>query len=224
MKRIYCVTEGQTETNFVKRILSPYFSSFDTIILPATVITSIDKRGGRMYKGGMLTYQKAELTIHNCLNYTKKDKNVFVTTMFDYYRLPKDTPGFSDAHKRQDPYRAVDVIETEMCKHENLERNVFFPYIQLHEFEALIFSNLSGLAEKYFDCNIQPLIKCLEIIKNPELINNGCETAPSKRILKCIPHFDKATTGIDVLAMIALDDIRSHCSHFNDWICKLENL
>jgi hypothetical protein len=50
---------------------------------------------------------------------------------------------------------------------------------------------------EYFDCekSIRNLITMVGD-KNPELINDGKETAPSKRILKEIPEYDKVTAGV----------------------------
>lgn len=87
-----------------------------------------------------------------------------------------------------------------MFDFEKLTSSVYHPYIQLHEFESLFFSDLSFLANQYFEYDIQPLIDCLAVKKNPELINDGAATVPSKRILDCIPNYDKATDGVSVLA------------------------
>jgi hypothetical protein len=176
-----------------------------------------------MYKGGMSTYAKAECTIKKCLAYTKHTGTV-VTTMFDFYRLPKDTPGMTEIRGISNPYDMVAVIEESMKKEESLQRPVYLPYIQLHEFEALLFSNLDIVGEKYFDHDIGPLRQCLAEKKNPELINNGEETAPSKRIRNCIADYDKTTTGVDILVETGLTIIRSKCKHFDEWISKLENI
>ena len=59
---------------------------------------------------------------------------------------------------------------------------------------------------------------------NPELINDGPETAPSKRILKEIPEYDKASAGVSVTSKIGLPQLRNRCRHFNEWLGQLENL
>ena len=62
--------------------------------------------------------------------------------------------------------------------------------------------------------------------KNPEEINEGQETAPSKRIIKEIPEYkgQKATIGPLVAAKIDLDVLREKCKHFNEWLTRLEKL
>lgn len=223
MKRIYVVTEGQSETNFVKNVLVPYFLCCDKLLIPTTVLTKSDGQKGRMHKGGIPNYEKARSTIKKVLAYTKQP-DVFVTTMFDFYALPSDTPGYKESENFTDCYKRLEYIETAMGRNENLEKNVFMPYIQLHEFEALLFSNLDVLADEYFEYDIQSLRECLKKQKNPELINNGQETAPSKRILKCIPDYDKATLGVSVLEKIGVEELCRKCKHFSDWIEKIKNL
>jgi hypothetical protein len=59
---------------------------------------------------------------------------------------------------------------------------------------------------------------------NPELINDSEQTSPSKRILQCVPEYDKPTDGIEITEKIGLAGLRKKCRHFNGWIEKLENL
>ena len=220
MKRIYVVTEGQSETNFVKRVLSSYFLPAGKILIPTTVLTKSDERKGRMHKGGMPNYEKARTTIKQDLAYTQ-NPGTYVTTMFDLYRLPPDTPGFGNARKIVEPYQKVACIERAMLDYEKLNNPaVYHPYIQLHEFEALLFADIDLLKDEYFESeyDIQPLRDCISEKKNPELINDGPETAPSKRILKCIPDYDKATAGVSVLEKIGVDALCNSCRHFAEWI------
>ena len=226
MKLVYVVTEGQTETNFVKRVLCPYFCTFDKNLIPITVATSSDQRKNKMYSGGMSRFEKAHTTIARCLALTKK-QDIFVTTMFDFYRLPKDTPGMSSIEKLNSPYDKVAAIENAMQEYERINRPVYIPYVQLHEFEALLFADLKALAEVRFDVpaqQMQILENCLLKIKNPELINNGEETAPSKRIMECIPHYNKVTDGVSALELVGVEKLRESCTHFSSWIGKIEAL
>ena len=60
--------------------------------------------------------------------------------------------------------------------------------------------------------------------ENPELIDDGPETAPSKRILEEIPEYDKVAAGVSVVGKIGLPVLRQKCAHFNGWLTKLEQL
>lgn len=224
VKLIYVVTEGQSETNFVNRVLAPYFSENEKILIPTTVLTKADEKKGKMHKGGLINYEKARVTIRQDLSYTKKN-DVFVTTMFDFYAIPSDTPGYTEAKKLTDPYKKVACLEQNMLDFENLTNPaVFHPYIQLHEFEALLFSGIDLLGNEYFEYNLQPLKDCIAQKKNPELINDGVDTAPSKRILNCIPDYDKVTAGITVLEQIGIANLCKSCQHFSEWIKWIQSV
>ena len=101
----------------------------------------------------------------------------------------------------------------------------FIPYIQLHEFEALILSNPAKLNHDYLEYErpITELTKSIEGM-NPELINDDPNTAPSKRILSCIPEYNKTVAGVAIAELIGLPILREKCRHFNDWLTQLEEL
>lgn len=223
MKNIFIIAEGVSEEKFAKKILGPYFLDFDKNIIPITVLTKKDNRHGKMFKGGISTYSKMRNTLEPVLKRASARGDSYVTTMVDFYALPTDTPGYADAMKNLNAYDIVYQIENTILQEEGFDR-IFKPYIQLHEFEALLFANIELLTTEYFDCNIDELRQILISQPNPELINNGFETAPSKRILKAIPAYDKTVAGIEILSKIGLDKIREKCSHFNDWITYLEQI
>ena len=221
MKKIFIVTEGQSETNFVNRVMIPYFAS-RCVLIPITVITKTDSRHGKTYKGGVDNYGQIRNTLLKTLANAAKNKNSCVTTMFDFYRLPTDVPGVLEAAKEIDPYKKVEMIEHEILKKEGYDGKFFFPYIELHEFEAMIFSDITKLKEAYFEDDLTPLTECVKEQSNPELINGGTETAPSKRIINCINCFDKANVGVDVLEKIGIENIAKKCHHFSKWLRHIE--
>jgi len=59
---------------------------------------------------------------------------------------------------------------------------------------------------------------------NPELINDKKETSPSHRIIAQIPEYQKVSSGSLITDLISIDVLRSKCSHFNEWLTKLEKL
>ncbi len=221
MKKIFIVTEGQSETNFVNKIMVPFFADRCTLI-PNTVITKTDSRHGKIHKGGVVNYAQIRNTLCKTLATASKNKNSYVTTMFDLYGLPADVPGATDAQKVTDPYGKVEFIEREIQRAEGYDGTFFFPYIELHEFEAMIFSDITKLEEVYFDYDLTALKECAKLQSNPELINDGVETSPSKRIVNCINCFDKANVGVDVMGKIGIENIANKCRHFGEWIKQLE--
>jgi len=61
---------------------------------------------------------------------------------------------------------------------------------------------------------------------NPEEINDDPSTAPSKRIIRHIPVYEKnkVRVGASAAAAIGLPLLRSKCPHFQSWITQLEQL
>lgn len=222
MIRLHFIVEGQTEEAFVNQVLAPHLAHVQVYADARCVETSRDRKAGKVYKGGMSSYVKAFNDINAWINEDKGDDSRF-TTMFDLYALPTDFPGFESALAITDPYSRVGHLESALGHHVNHRR--FIPYIQLHEFEALILAQPSSLDWEYLEHElaIQKLV-ALVADQNPELINHGHETAPSKRILKEIPEYDKVTSGVAVAEHIGLETLRQKCAHFNQWLTGLEQL
>lgn len=223
--RLHITAEGQTEQAFVKTILAPHLGAFGVFADARCVMTGRDKRIGKTYRGGLISYKKAKSDI---VNWLKEDGHADCrfSTMFDLYHLPKDFPGYSNAARQTDPYSRIGVLEEALRGDINDRR--FIPHIQLHEFEALIFADVRQLDWEYLDheAPIQRLENVLNTTRdqNPELIDDNPETAPSKRIIREIPEYDKANAGVLVAQKIGLPVMTSQCSHFRDWVESLERL
>lgn len=223
--RLHITAEGQTEQAFVKRILAPHLGTFGVFADARCVMTGRDKRIAKTYRGGLISYKKAKSDI---VTWMKEDGHVECrfSTMFDLYALPDDFPGYHDAARQSDPYRRIGVLEDALRSDLNDRR--FIPYIQLHEFEALIFADVRQLDWEYLnhDAPIRRLENVVNVTKdqNPELIDDKPETAPSKRIMREIPEYDKANAGVLVAEKIGLQIMKSKCSHFRVWVESLERL
>ena len=225
-KIIHILCEGQTEQGFVEGVLRPYLQAHGVAGVKSILITTNKKKNAR---GGMVSYSKAVKDL-NLLRMNKDgnfERHVF-TTMFDLYALPDDFPGYEEARVISDPYIRVTSLERAFAEAINDVR--FIPYIQLHEFEALLFCGIDYLVKRYPLCvkRCEHLRKDLEKANNPELINNGPQTAPSKRIIKAIEgdgqkiyNYNKPVTGKEVTKSIGIDQLRIQCRHFNDWVEKL---
>lgn len=222
MIRLHITAEGQTEQKFVNNVLTPHLATFDVFVSVRCVLTSKDKRAAKEYRGGLVNYEKAKNDIQAWLKEDKHEDCRF-TTMFDLYALPNNFPGYDEGQEKTDKYERVKILEKHL--EQDISDHRFFPYIQLHEFEALILSDPQSLDIEYLEheVSIQQLIAMVGE-QNPELINDGRETAPSKRILKEIPEYDKATAGPAVAKRIGLPKLREKCHHFNEWLTRLENL
>src|SRR4051794_37800122 len=79
----------------------------------------------------------------------KEDDNsdAWFTTMVDFYRLPRDFPGYQKCFERPTARERIECLEWRLALDvsEQFDHGAaalrFVPYIQLHEFEALLFSN-----------------------------------------------------------------------------------
>jgi hypothetical protein len=101
----------------------------------------------------------------------------------------------------------------------------FIPYIQLHEFEALVMACLPFLESLYDNHEQLNGLASLQIevaSLQPEEINDS--RAPSKRLLRHIPDYRKATDGPDAIHKAGLTLVRNHCPRFDAWIMRLESL
>lgn len=214
--RLHVIAEGRTEQIFVQRILAPHLARFAVFADARCVRTSQTGRGG------LSNYAKAK---NDILAWMREDpaQECRFTTMFDLYALPSDFPGQADAARSFDPYARVKHLENALK--EDVGGDMFIPYIQLHEFEALLLADPRQLDWEYLEHD-KPIQKLIDMMngRNPELINDGPETAPSKRILHEIPEYKKATAGPAVAAHIGLAKLRKQCRHFNEWLTCLEQL
>ncbi|MEG4281904.1 DUF4276 family protein [Microcoleus sp. A006_D1] len=184
------------------------------------------KKKGQVHRGGGRKYGPMK---NDIMRFLKQEKapDVFFTTMIDLYALHPDFPGLAESESlRQDPIQRVEFLEQRFA--EDIDDARFIPYVQLHEYEAYLFSDPTCF--EYLDAGRTKEIEALQAIANqhrtPELINDGPQTSPSKRIIALFPDYGKAKSvfGSQLAEQIGLQVIRSKCSHFNKWLSRLESL
>lgn len=224
MKRLHITAEGQTEEKFVNKTLKQHLAQFDVFADVRCVFTG--RKGNHLFRGGMTDYAKAKNDITRWLKEEQHNADVAFTTMFDYYALPENFPGYKEAAQKTEPYEKVALIEHKL--YEDINDRRFIPYIQLYEFEALLFVDLQKFEDEFFDepDGIMDLQAIIDEYGNPELIDNGPETAPSKRIISIYPRYEynKPTIGSMIAQKIGIDELKRACRHFNDWVTRLEQL
>ncbi len=216
-KKILVLVEGQTEEGFVKRVLSNYLKSKNIFLIPIVIKTKIEVRGPD-HKGGVNSYQQVKRDLKPLLNDTSAD---IVTTMIDYYALPSNFPGYN-IRPNGTCYERVEYMEEQFKK--DVNNHKFLPYLQLHEFEALVFASEENIPIAFI--NEPGKIKKISAINNsfnsPEEINEDPTTAPSKRLKNIFPDYEKTFHSQLILKNVNVDNLRKKCSHFNSWLCKLE--
>jgi hypothetical protein len=213
MKRLYIIVEGQTEQEFVNTMIAPYMQQYGVYdVKPVLIHTS---KAGR---GGFVNYSHLKKDALKLLNSRKND---FVVSMFvDFFRIPeiphRERWSQKATHKEQ-------VSEMERCIAEDIHDYRFIPYIQLHEFEALLFSSNKGFETYFQEDEAQKTQRIVLQFDNPEDINTTPEGAPSKRLIAINDNYDKVIEGNLIALEVGMDSIRTKCHHFKEWIDKLKD-
>ena len=215
MRRVIILCEGQAEEQFVNRILSPYFVSQNIFTTPVILPTKRYVSGGRE-RGGVSSYAK----IANELRLLCSDKNAYITTMLDYFRLPSDTPSMN--HQRTDTYQHV--AEIEAAIDEDIHCQNCHANLIVHEYEALLFSEPSAFACIADNVAVRRITEIRASFGTPEDINSSPEAAPSKRILQIKPDYRKVTQGIEIAELIGINKIIASCPQFAEWISKIKSV
>jgi hypothetical protein len=217
-KKILVLVEGQTEEGFIKRVLSPYFYSKEIFLTPIIINTKKVLHGPN-YKGGVKSYQKVK---NNLLPLFSDTSASIITTMIDYYAIPEDFPGFNEKHL-PDCYKHVEYMEENFSN--DIKKERFVPYFQLHEFEALIFASAAILGSVFINetNGINQVNQINSKFTSPEEINKNPESAPSKRLKYIFPSYQKTFHSSLILSNVNVDELRTKCPHFNAWLTRLES-
>lgn len=223
MPRLLVHVEGQTEERFVNEVLSEYLtrSGYDSV--GARIVGS-----PRMKRGGIRSWQSVKRDI---LRHLKEDRAAIATLMVDYYGLPQDWPGRKEAPTKSSTSLKAELIEsallTDIAKEmgPRFDAARFVPMVVMHEFEALLFSAPDEFARGIEKPELaQGFREVRGEFNCPEDINDSVTTAPSKRIQKLFPGYQKPLFGVIAALAIGLDKMREECPHFNSWLEHLESL
>ena len=216
MAKVLILVEGQTESEFVDLVLAPYLEEFKVYAIPTILVTKWVKAGNH-FRGGVTSYAKVAADVRRLL----RDTNAaLVTTMIDYYGLPANFPGL-DSRPNGDCYARVAHVEDAFRK--DISHNRFMPYLSLHEFESLIFTAPEECSFVFAGTDAAArLQKIADGYGSPEEINEGRDTAPSKRILAVFPQYQKILHGQTATREIGLTQLRAKCPHFSKWVERLE--
>ncbi|WP_195611846.1 DUF4276 family protein [[Clostridium] symbiosum] len=215
MKMIYILCEGQTEEAFINEVLCPYFANL--MIFINSIICTTKRTTAKKFKGGVSDYNKIK---NELVILCKQHKNEIVTTMFDYYAMPSNTPNI--ACSEVDIYKRMELIEEAINKDIGLS-NCFFN-LMLHEFEGMLFSSPDAFIKITDQKTVEKIQKIRDEAISPEHINNSPATAPSKRLEALIPNYAKVKNGALLSKNIGIDTLLRECKHFADWVEKIRNI
>ncbi|MCY4534126.1 MAG: DUF4276 family protein [Bryobacterales bacterium] len=226
--RLIVHVEGETEETFVKEVLSSHLEMrFGWSTVSARLMGNARRRD---HRGGVKPWSTVQAEIAKNL---RQDHGLVVTMMVDYYAMPRTGPrawpGREDASALSYPENAKIIerrlsgsIQKEMRPKFNQTR--FVPYVMMHEFEALLFSDCiafgRGIGHPDLSENLQQI---RESFTNPEEIDDSPEGAPSKRVERLVPGYEKPLLGNLAALEIGLEAMRRECPLFDNWLRRLES-
>lgn len=223
MLRLLVHVEGQTEEAFVNELLGEHLTRSGFAIVSARLVGN-----PRLKRGGIRPWQSVKRDI---LRHLKEDRNAIAALMVDYYGLPHDWPGRVDAPRENSTSRKAVFVESSLVADISTEMGPgfdvrrFVPLIAMHEFEALLFSDPEQFAHGIGMASLaSDLLRIREEFESPEDINDSSVTAPSKRIARLFPGYEKPLFGIVGAIAIGLQKMRQECPHFDGWLSQLESL
>ena len=138
MVEVVVIAEGQTEEQFIKRMVAPALRGLQVFVKPLLLKTSQDARGGAV------TFDRFMINARNVL---RAQPRTVLSCFLDLYKLDTDFPQHAAA-------QAIPVLEGRVaCLNHALHSAVveqvqvrperFITHIQPHEFEGLLFADPS---------------------------------------------------------------------------------
>ena len=181
MTRLAVCAEGPTEGEFTSRVLAPHLRSMGVDVRPVVVGRARTPR-----EGGNVSIDR--LGTDMALLYHNFD---VVTSLVDFY-------GFRGKGARRVDELEAD-LQSEVARRvgRGWDRRKVLPYVQRHEFEGLLFSDVEAFARQrdFPNACVVALRAIRAAFATPEDINDDRRTAPSKRIRGVIPRYNKRFHG-----------------------------
>lgn len=221
MRRINILVEGVSEQEFVRRILAPWFLKEQILVLGIP----LRKGGGGK---GFSNFEHFKNNVKPLLH--EKDEPI-ISTFVDLYRFPVQS---GDPTEEQ-ALKACSALPTAEAKIEGFEQLLtdavekikptanFVPYVQMHEFEALIFSNAAVLDIE--DERIAQKMMEVSAAIEPEEINTTENGHPAKRLELIFEQYkrkyNKGADAVDYLELIGIEVIMEKCPRFRNWLERL---
>lgn len=210
MIRVCIICEGATEVEFVKSCMTSYLLESSVIAYPAILQAPSGK-----HRGGRVTVDRLANFISH--QYDEADR---ITTLVDYY-------GFQDLNGRSRSVLEADIIQAVKQIKPNVDERFIIPYVQMYEFEGLLFSDIEQFQFVLDGWNPKrrAMLKAIkDSFDSPEAINNSPLTAPSKRILNIFDNdsYSKTEHGPLIAEEIGIECIRQQCPQFDQWLSRLQ--
>lgn len=211
MKRFIVVVEGQTEAEFINEVVTKKYLHGLGIYNPVTPLIIQTSKG---HKGGFVNFEHLRNDVACQLK--SKDPELRVSTFVDFFRCPSNFPGINDSLPDTSHLARIQHMET--CFANEIGDRRFRPYIQMHEFEALLFASNRGF-EKYMDDAVSKQTAAIVAqYPNPEDINTTPQGAPSKRLQSIYPRYEKVIDGNICAIEVGIQAMIDTCPRFAAWM------
>ena len=226
MARLLIHVEGETEETFVNDLLADHLYNFGYEDVSARILGNARLREKR---GGIRAWSSVKKDI---VNHLKEDSGCLATTMVDYYGLPQTGdrawPGRAEAGMlpfAQKSSCVESALLADIAKElgGEYEARRFRPFVVMHEFEGLLFSDCRAFAEAIAQPQLaQRFGDIRQQFSTPEEINDSPDTAPSKRVEELVFGYQKPLFGTLAALRMGIATIRRECPHFREWLERLE--
>ena len=222
MLEVIVFAEGQSEEQFLKRVVAPSLHTRQVYVKAQTLKTSQQGSGGAVSFGRLLFYAR---------NALRQSPKVMLSTFLDLYGLDTDFPEFEAAKKLISVSDRVQKLEAAL--HRVVVNEVgcrpdrFIPHIQPYEFEGLLFADVTALSktEPGWVRYLSQLSAIRNKFETPEHINDSYETKPSSRLESLLqPQYKKTRHGPLAAGRVTLETMEAECPHFRGWMTRLREL
>jgi hypothetical protein len=226
MTRLLVHVEGETEEAFVNEVLAPHLYGCGFTKVGARLIGNARLRERR---GGIRGWPSVRKDI---IRHLQEDEGAASATFVDFYALPANGDGAWPGRLAANGASFEDKAGlVELGVSEDIEQALgayvgtrFIPYVVMHEFEGLLFSDPAALGRGIGRTDLVPHFQNIrDEFGSPEEINDSPTTAPSKRIVAVVPGYQKPLYGTLAALEIGLTKMRSECPLFDGWIARLEH-
>lgn len=220
-KRLLLYVEGQTEELFVNRILRHHLAAFGVQV--ERPVIAITRARPTERRGGFVNWEAVDRDLRT-LFATRPESDIRFSSLLDVYGLPSQVPGFPGPSTGSRSTMEVDAIEVALAAHFGEPR--FVPYLQRHEFEALVIAHPPAIDAVAPACtaSLRTIVHPTASAASAEDINDGPDSHPSARLAQAIPDYldRKASYALFILLDAGLSQVRSRCPRFNAWLERWE--
>jgi len=227
VSRLFVLVEGETEETFVNEVLAPHLFAKGFQAVSAKLMGNARLRSQR---GGVRGWPQVRREI---LRHLGTDKQVLLSMMVDYYGMPSGRgkgnawPGRHEARGLPSAKRAnhVESALTADVQKDLRDTRRFIPFVVMHEFEALLFSDCAKFAVAIGRDELAGKFQAIRsAFDSPEEIDDSPSTHPAQRVVDLVPDYQKPIFGNIAALEIGIEPMQVECPHFRTWLENLEKL